>query len=156
MTSKFLMTTATITALIAAPMAYAQTTTEEITPADISQTRAGVGIAEYDPTGMSVTQEEYDVLSASVGKPLLTTANEAIGTITGVGFDGQGNVELAVDLPEDTDFEADLMRLRLLPGSVTLVNEQVILDTTVDALKVKVIGDDAQGGSDREVTISVM
>lgn len=156
MTRKFIMTTAAITALIAAPMAYAETTTKDLTAAEVSQTEAGIGIAEYDPSGMSVTQEEYDVLAASVGAQLMTTANDSIGTITGVGFDGQGNAELAVELPTDTVFEADMLNIVLLPDSVTMTDGIVILDTTVDEMNLMVKESGAEGGEGRSVRIQIM
>ncbi len=156
MTRKFIMTTAAITALIAAPMAYAETASKDLTAAEISQTKSGLGIAEYDPTGMSVTQEEYDVLEASVGTQLMTGANDSIGTITGVGFDGQGNAELMVELPADTSLEADKLTIVLLPNSVKLVDNTVVLDTTLDELNLMVKESGAEGGSDRDVRIQIM
>ncbi len=156
MTRNFIMTTAAFTALVAAPMAYAETATKDITAAEISQTETGLGIAEYDPTGMSVTQEEYDLLAASVGAQLMTTANDSIGKITGVGFDGQGNAELAVELPADTTLEAEMLTIVLLPNSLKMVDDTVLLDTTVDELSLMVKDSGSEGGADRAVRIQIM
>ena len=166
MTRKFLLTTTTIATLIAAPAAFAsQDSASDLTgnsPAiteggnanvvgstagtpEVATKRPGIGIAEYDPTRMAMTEEQYAALAASVGAAFKTQDDEILGYIDGVTFDAQGNPELVVDLLDDTKIDAETLVVTLLPESVTLRNGMIYLDTTADELYLK-----AQSGSKRD------
>ncbi|MDF1727375.1 MAG: hypothetical protein P1U53_06465 [Sulfitobacter sp.] len=164
MTRNILATTA-LTALLAAPVAFA----DEATPLDIggdspeithdggetvvgstdgraavATERPGIGIAEYDPTRATVTEAEFDVLRASPGADFETQDGVRLGVVQDVMFDAQGNPEMVVNLLNDTQIEADTLVVTLLPGSFTLVNNALLIDTTADELYLK-----AQQGAKR-------
>lgn len=167
MTRKFLITSTTIATLMTAPMAIASedSVTDPIgnspavteggdknavgsipTPAsELATKRPGIGIADYDPTVMSMTIEEYNALARSVGSDLKVRDGEVLGTVTDVTFDGQGNPEMVVDLKEDVKIDAETLVLTLLPESLELVDGRIVLDTTADELYLK-----AQSGSKRD------
>ncbi|MBD3663498.1 hypothetical protein [Sulfitobacter aestuariivivens] len=167
MTRNFLMTSTTIATLIAAPMAMASNdSASDLTgnsPAiteggqanavgsisngdkDVPLTRQGIGIAEYDPTSMSVTTAQYNALVNAIGGELTTTDDVFLGDITEVTFDGQGNPEVVVDLIEDVKIDAETLVLTLLPESMMMIDGTLVLDTTIDELYLK-----AQDGSKRD------
>ena len=166
MTRKFLLTTPTIASLIAAPVAFAsQDSASDLqgnSPAvteggnanvvgsstpmpDVATKRQGIGIAEYDPTRMAMTEEQYAAISASVGAEFKTQDGEVLGYVEGVTFDAQGNPEMIVDLLDTTKIDAETLVVTLLPDSVTLRDGKIFLDTTADELYLK-----AQSGSKRD------
>ncbi|QUJ77864.1 PRC-barrel domain-containing protein [Sulfitobacter albidus] len=145
MTRNLMITTAAVAALFAAPMATAQTVSDDVTNVEIETKRPGIGIAEYDPTIMGVQQDQYDALRNTVGDPLLTTDNEQLGTITEVTFDGMGNPELVVDLVPEAKIDAEELVITLLPETINIVDGKIFLDTTTDELYLK-----AQQGSKRD------
>ena len=166
MTRKFLLTSTTIATLIAAPAAFAtQDSASDLqgnSPAvteggdanvvgstagtpEIAKKRPGIGIAEYDPTRMAMSEEEYAALSRSVGAEFKTQDNEVLGTVENVTFDAQGNPELVVDLLNTANIDADTLVVTLLPESVNLRDGRIIIDTTADELYLK-----AQSGSKRD------
>ncbi|WP_370401724.1 hypothetical protein [Sulfitobacter sp. JB4-11] len=156
MTRKILMTTSTIAALVAAPLAHADGSIESelpgnspaitdygtktdvgsLTNSDKEQlgTRFGVGIAEYDPTRMTMPEEEYMALMTAVGGDFATSDGMLLGKVTAIDFDAQGNPELSIALLEDTRFDAENLILTLLPESVKLSGNQIIIDETADDL----------------------
>ncbi|KAJ05044.1 hypothetical protein [Sulfitobacter mediterraneus] len=163
MTRKFLLTSTTIATLVAAPMAYASGTIADELPTnspevsanvpatdggstlnnyDTNNKRYGLGIADYDPTTMSLTDAEYAAVKASVGANFETQDGEVLGVVKGISFDGQGNPEMVVDLEEDTKIDAEVLVVTLLPDSLRLDNGQIVIDTTADGLYLK-----AQQGS---------
>lgn len=165
MTRNILLSTA-IAALIATPAAFASennaTDLQGNSPAvtesgnanavgstqndtDVAMKRPGVGIAEYDPTTMKMTRAQYNALSASVGADFKTQDGIMLGMVEEVTFDGQGNPEMVVDLVEDTKIDAETLIVTLLPESITLVEGQILIDTTADELYLK-----AQSGSKRD------
>jgi hypothetical protein len=166
MTRKFALTTTTIAALIAGPAAMADTSLASELPTNspqVSETatkteagstlnnydakdkRYGLGIAEYDPVTMNLTDAEYAAIKGSVGADFETKDGMKLGVVKGVSFDGQGNPEMIVDLVEDTKIEAETLVVTLLPDSLNLVNGQIVIDTTADELFLK-----AQSGAIRD------
>lgn len=164
MTRNFLMTSTTIAALVAAPMAFAtedsasdlQGNSPAITEtglknevgsinADGTQKRYSIGGSEYDATTMTMSEAEYRALVASVGAYFETQDGKTLGVIEDLTFDGQGNPELIVDLVNDTKIDADTLVVTLLPDSVTLTDGKVLISTTEDELYLK-----AQSGSKRD------
>ncbi|MFT6674705.1 MAG: hypothetical protein ACJAVM_000888 [Sulfitobacter sp.] len=176
MTRNILLTSTTIATLIAAPLAYAEGSidtelqtqspqvaeTQQKTDAGSStndlvakDTRYGVGIAEYDPVMMNLSDKEYAAVKASVGANFETQDGAVLGVVQGVSFDGQGNPEMVVDLEEDSKIDAEVLVVTLLPESLRLEDGQIVIDTTADELYLK-----AQDGSKRDdetrTTIIVM
>ena len=157
MTRKIFATTA-LTALLAAPLAYA----DEATPLDVggdspritndgrettvgstdgraavATERPGIGIAEYDFTRSTVTEAEFNALAASPGADFETQDGVVLGQVQNVMFDAQGNPELVVDLRNDSGIDAETLVVTLLPNSFALVNGAMVLDTTADELFLK-------------------
>lgn len=165
MTRNILLTSTTIATLIAAPVALADDSASDLqgnspaiteggqdnivgsTPSDpdVPSDRVDLGIAEYDPERNAVTAEEYDALKASIGSDFRTQDGVVLGVVEGVTFDAQGNPELSVNLHDDTEIEADRLVVTLLPGSLTLADGKIFLDTTADELYTK-----AQSGAKRD------
>ena len=114
--------------------------TTEVAPA-----RPGIGISEYDPTRMTMTEEQYNAIAATVGAEFKTQDEEILGYVTNVTFDAQGNPELVVDLVDDTKIDAETLVVTLLPESVIIQDGRLIIDTTADELYLK-----AQSGSKRD------
>ncbi|MEM6305001.1 MAG: hypothetical protein AAF744_09780 [Pseudomonadota bacterium] len=168
MTYKFLITASTIATLAAAPMAMAQTVdsasdlqgnspnvTEggfdsdagSIANADkvAPRTRQGIGIAAFDPTTTTLSQNEYDVLAASVGGDFETSDGVLLGEVTGLAFDGQGNPEIEVDLLAETKIDAETLVMTILPENLEVMNGKIFIDVTYDELYLQ-----AQDGSKRD------
>ena len=179
MTRFKLFTTSAIAATVAAPMAFADVASGKVdthpniasagseTPVGSTPTsaetgtqmtdneRRDIGNAEYDPTRMAMPEAEYKALMASVGADFKTSDGVALGTVSGIDFDAQGNPELAVKLLDDTKFEAEKLILTLLPESVELSGDAIIIDESADDLFLA--ADNATTrGDDSVVNVNIM
>ena len=171
MTRKFLMTSTVIASLIAAPVAYAESLAEqgdgvnpEITEggqgttvgstanADTDQNiKTGIGESEFDPTRMAMTEAQYDAVVASVGAEFQTRSGETLGMVEDVMFDGQGNPELSIKLADASKLDAEMLKLTLLPESIMVVDNKIVLDITADDLFLN-----AQDGGERDADNSAV
>ncbi|MEM6941385.1 MAG: hypothetical protein AAF943_07460 [Pseudomonadota bacterium] len=165
MTRSVLMTTSTIAALIAAPMAFAtEATTLDMggnspaitnggdtsiagssEPGRLPTAKPGIGVSTFEPTPSPLPQAEYDALMASVGSDFKTNEGTILGVVTDVTMDAQGHPEMVVDLRDDTKIDADVLVVTLLPESVQLRDGKIFLDTSEDELYNK-----AQAGAARD------
>ena len=156
MTRKLLMTTTTLIALAAAPMAYAETpqastgTGSEVASEgafkyDTNSPRISNGMAEFDDTSIAMSQATFRALSNARGNDLETSDGVKIGTVTGLDFNAQGNPELMVDLAADTKIAAEVLVITVQPENLMIKDGQIYLATSLDELYLK-----AQSGNARD------
>ncbi|MCV2893395.1 hypothetical protein [Lentibacter sp. XHP0401] len=144
---------------LAAPAAFAespQRATTEGEPVaseqqfvyDVESPRINNGMAEFDAQTIAMSQETFRAIANSRGEMMKTTAGEEIGMITEVGTNAQGNPEMVVDVKDDSPIRADELVITVTPGNVKLMDQAIMLDTTLDALAIKATKNGVNSGDD--------
>ena len=114
-------------------------------PALVSAESPQASVYTADEAAMATAAQKFsmedglfDALMASAGSQLLTSDGETLGLIETVEVTQQGFPTLIVDLVDATEIEADVMEVRVQPGSVSMKGEALFLDTSVDEIELQV------------------
>ncbi|MEL7098980.1 MAG: hypothetical protein AAGM84_09150 [Pseudomonadota bacterium] len=118
-----------------------------------ADTRYGNGIAAFDANEIALEQEVFAALSGTKGAEFKSDAGEVFGTISEVRYNERGFPELVVDLVPDNVLDAERLVVTVQPDNVTLSDNEIILDLTVDEMIAKAQSEGVRDDAIAEITI---
>ncbi|WP_050927651.1 hypothetical protein [Aestuariivita boseongensis] len=133
MTRKSILNTVTAAALLIPGVALADTQWHW----EKDATRINNGMAEFDDKSIAMSSDTFIALANSRGEVMSTIAGDVIGVITNVDTSENGNPELVVELADESAIPADTLVVAVQPGNVTLMENRIMLDTSLAELKTK-------------------
>ncbi len=146
MERKTLMTT-TAAALIAAPTLLVADipapAAAESSPNPADDVRVEENTASYDGAdsgtpmieNSGMNKDVYSAVLDASGSTFATVDGDTIGVIENVTVDNQGNAELIVDIADDATIEADVLVVEVEQGKVSMVNDALLLETSLGELR---------------------
>lgn len=90
-----------------------------------------------DSMSINMPMDTFKAFANARGEPMMTRDGTELGTVAEVDFNAQGNPELVVELRDNVAIDADRLVVTILPNNVSLTENRLVLDTTLQELALK-------------------